>query len=58
LPIDIEKQFPQLWKNDEEEGGKNLHEEEFFKGQLKRLKKDGLKYSYTKIVNNQAGQDW
>ncbi len=57
LPIDIEKQFPQLWKNDEEEGGKNLHEEEFFKAQLKRLKNEGLRYSYTKIVNNQAGQD-
>jgi CheY-like chemotaxis protein len=57
LPMDIEKQFPQLWKNDEEEGGKNMHEEEFFKGQLKRLKKEGLKYSYTKILNNQAGQD-
>lgn len=57
LPIDIEKQFSQLWKNDEEEGGKNMHEEDFFKGQLKRLKKEGLKYSYTKILNNQAGQD-
>ncbi|MFM9910196.1 MAG: response regulator [Chitinophagaceae bacterium] len=57
LPIEIEKQFPQLWKNDEEEGGKNLHEEEFFKAQLKRLKKEELRYSYTKIVNNQAGQD-
>jgi hypothetical protein len=30
LPSDIEKQFPAQWKNDEEEGGKNLHEEEFF----------------------------
>ncbi len=27
LPIDIEKQFPSQWKNDEEEGGKNLFEE-------------------------------
>ncbi|MFZ8458413.1 PglZ domain-containing protein, partial [Staphylococcus aureus] len=26
LPSDIEKQFPDLWKNDEEEGGKNLAE--------------------------------
>src|SRR5258708_1353491 len=34
LPIDIEKQFPNEWKNDEEEGGKNLEEEEFFKAQL------------------------
>src|ERR1044071_1656320 len=51
LPIDIEKQFPLEWKNDDEQGGKNLYEEEFFKGQLKRLRKDNLKYTYTKIVN-------
>jgi CheY-like chemotaxis protein len=58
LPVDIEKQFPSQWKNDEEEGGKNLFEEEFFKAQLKRLKKDSIiKTSYTKIVNNHAGQD-
>ena len=30
MPGEIEKQFPVQWKNDEEEGGKNLHEEEFF----------------------------
>ncbi len=51
LPIDIEKQFPVEWKNDDEQGGKNLFEEQFFKGLLKRLKKD-IKYSYTKVVNN------
>ncbi len=37
--------------------GKNLHEEDFFKAMLKRLRKEDLKYSYTKIVNNQAGQE-
>ena len=57
LPMDIEKQFPQHWKNDEEEGGKNLYEEEFFRAQLKRLKKDNLRFSYTKVLNNHAGQD-
>src|SRR5258708_27117161 len=57
LPVDIEKHFPLQWKNDEEEGGKNLHEEEFFRGQLKRMGKDNLKISYTKVVNNQAGLD-
>jgi CheY-like chemotaxis protein len=57
MPLEIEKQFPSLWKNDEEEGGKNLHEEELFRAQLKRLKKDHLKFSYTKVVNYQAGQD-
>ena len=57
MPLDIEKQFPSQWKNDDEEGGKNLFEEEFFRAQLKRLKKDQLKFSYTKVLNYQAGQD-
>lgn len=57
LPIDIEKNFPQQWKNDDEEGGKNLFEEEFLRAQLKRLKRDDIKCSYTKILNNSAGQD-
>jgi len=57
MPIEIEKQFPQQWKNDDEEGGKNLFEEDFFRSQLKRLRKDNLKFSYTKVVNFQAGQD-
>jgi CheY-like chemotaxis protein len=57
MPVEIEKQFPSQWKNDEDEGGKNLFEEDFFRAQLKRLKKDNLKFSYTKVVNFQAGQD-
>jgi len=57
MPLEIERQFPSQWKNDDEEGGKNLFEEEFFRAQLKRLKKDQLKSSYTKVLNYQAGQD-
>src|SRR5271154_6098928 len=57
MPTDIEKQFPQQWKNDDEDGGKNLFEEDFFRAQLKRLRKDNVKFSYTKVVNFQAGQD-
>ncbi|MEQ1553035.1 MAG: response regulator [Ferruginibacter sp.] len=56
LPIDIEKQFPEQWKNDDEEGGKNLHEELFLNAQLNRLGKKDLKVSYTKITNNHDGQ--
>ncbi len=56
LPADIEKQFPVQWKNDEEQGGKNLFEEDFLRAQLKRLKRDDIKLSYTKIVNNNDGQ--
>ncbi len=57
LPIDIEKNFPQHWKNDDDEGGKNLHEEDFVRGLLKRAKREDIKFSYTKILNNSAGQD-
>ncbi|MGZ5190929.1 MAG: T9SS response regulator signal transducer PorX, partial [Flavisolibacter sp.] len=57
LPIDIEKKFPQQWRNDDEEGGKNLSEEEFFRAQLKTLGKSDLRVSYTKVVNNHLGVD-
>lgn len=57
LPVEIEKKFPQLWRNDEDEGGKNMAEEEFFKAQIKSLGKGDLRTSYTKVVNNQAGLD-
>ena len=56
MPIEIEKQFPHEWKNDEEEGGKNLQEDEFFKAQLKRLKRTDIKHSYTKVVHHNDGQ--
>ncbi len=56
-PAEIEKQYPVQWKNDDEEGGKNLFEEEFFRLQLKRLRKEQMRFSYTKVVNFNAGQD-
>lgn len=56
LPIDIEAKFPNEWKNDDEEGGKNLYEEHFMAGQLKNLKLDNLKWQYLKITNNDDGK--
>lgn len=56
MPAEIEKSFPDLWKHDEEEGGKNMHEEAFFQQQLKRLKREDIKFSYQKIVSNQEAQ--
>ena len=57
LPIEIEKKFPQQWKNDDDEGGKNLFEEEFLRANLKALGKGDLRVSYTKVLNNNAGLD-
>ena len=56
LPSDIEKRFPNKWSNDEEEGGKNLHEEDFLRDTLKRLRVDA-KTSYTKIIHLNQGKD-
>ncbi|MBK7389424.1 MAG: PglZ domain-containing protein [Bacteroidetes bacterium] len=55
MPSDIEKRFPKLWLNDDDEGGKNQHEEEFMADQLQRLRKP-IKFSYTKVTNFDAGK--
>jgi CheY-like chemotaxis protein len=57
MPIEIEKKYPNLWKNDEEEGGKNMSEEDFFRGHMASSGMDGMRYSYTKVLNNHAGLD-
>jgi hypothetical protein len=36
MPSEINKLYPQLWKNDDEEGGKNLYEEEMLQALMKR----------------------
>ncbi len=56
MPADIEKKFPQQWKNDDEDGGKNLAEADFLKAQLKSVLKTDIKHSYTKVLNHQDGQ--
>ena len=43
-------------KNDDEEGGKNMFEEQFLQAQLQRLGKGGLKLSYHKITNIDTGK--
>jgi hypothetical protein len=55
LPSEMEKRHPDWWLNDEDEGGKNMHEEDFLNAQLKRLGKD-VKTSYNKITNFAAGK--
>jgi len=56
LPIDIENRFPGKWSNDEDEGGKNLHEQFFLEDLLKRLRVNA-KTSYTKVVHLNQGKD-
>lgn len=54
-PLEMEKQFPQYWKNDPEEGGKNLYEAEFLSAQIKRLGLN-IKEDYFKITSLSGGK--
>ncbi len=56
MPSDMEKLFPQYWKNDTDEGGKNLHEADFLEAQMKRLGLNHLNYEYHKITNLRNGK--
>lgn len=55
MPSEIEKLFPKLWVSEEDEGGKNMHEEALMAEQLKRLNMN-IKFSYNKITNLAAGK--
>ncbi len=56
-PADIETRFPNIWLNDNEEGGKNMHEAELLYDQVKRLvRKPDIKVDYVKITNIAAGR--
>ncbi len=50
LPSQIEQRFEDWWLNDNEKGGKNLHESDLLEQQLQRHFKTIPKFSYTKIT--------
>ena len=54
-PLDMEKKYPDWWKNDTDDGGKNLYEDRFLESQLKRLGLD-LKWEYHKISSLKQGK--
>jgi len=56
MPSDMEKLFPKYWKNDTDDGGKNLFEAEFLEAQMKRLGLNHLTYEYHKITNLRSGK--
>lgn len=55
-PLDMEKKYPNYWKNDTDEGGKNLFENEFLTEQIKRLNLN-ISHEYYKITNLPKGRD-
>ncbi|MFN6083395.1 MAG: PglZ domain-containing protein, partial [Fluviicola sp.] len=55
MPNEIAKRFPNHWLNEEDEGGKNMHEAVFLEGNMKRNGVN-VKWSYNKITNLDAGK--
>ncbi len=57
MPLDMEKRFPDMWQNDEDEGGKNLYEEKFLADNIQRSLRKECKYSYHKVLTFEQGKD-
>jgi CheY-like chemotaxis protein len=56
MPGEIQKKYPNLWVWDEDEEGKNLHEQEFMEIMF-QMNNQKQKFSYNKVTNLQAGKD-
>jgi len=56
MPLEMEKRHPNYWKNDTDEGGKNLFENEFLTSQISRLRLN-IQHEYYKIVSLKDGKD-
>ena len=55
MPLQIQKMYPKLWVDEEEEEGKNMHEEALIQTQLDRFRKK-YAFSYHKINDSQSGE--
>lgn len=57
MPLEISKKYPNYWKNDDDEGGKNLYEDVFLQDHVKRSLHGNYKVEYVKITNHQDGKN-
>ena len=57
MPSEMQKMYPDIWLNDEDDGGKNLHEEEML---AKQLQRNGInkKFHYEKIVQSKDAKKY
>ena len=57
MPSEMEKYHPNLWVGDDEDEGKNMHEEEFLSRQMQKAGLGQMKMSYNKILTAQQGKE-
>ena len=55
MPLAIDKLMPNQWLNDNEEGGKNMYEEQFLRRQLQQAGKS-YRMTFDKLVRPEAGR--
>ncbi len=51
MPSEIAKHSPEWWKNDTDEGGKNMFEDKLLNEQVKRTIRRPIKHEYYKVTN-------
>ncbi len=51
MPVEIEKHYPDWWRNDNDEGGKNMYEEELLGALIRRTVRRDLRWEYIKVTN-------
>ena len=56
MPSEMEKRYPNFWKNDTDSGGMNMYENDFLSAQINRLGLN-IKHEYYKITNLKNGKD-
>lgn len=57
MPAEIERHYPDWWKNDMDEGGKNMFEKELLTEQVRRTVRKPLKFDYVKVLNVAQAKD-
>ena len=55
MPLQIAKMYPDLWVEEDEDEGLNVHEEELIKSQIDRFRRKD-KFSYNKLNDSNAGE--
>jgi len=56
MPSDIAVKYPDIWLNDNEEGGKNMHEHDLLTEQIKRTFRKEIRHDYVKVTNVAHGK--
>ena len=55
-PLEIQEYYPDWWKNDVDDGGKNLHEHDLLAEQIRRTFRKEIKFDYIKITNTRTAK--